>query len=266
MNAALPPGPLALALVQADARAGDVVANVAGAVAHVRAAAAAGARLVAFPELHLCRYDLAVLAARPGAWVTAADPRLDPLRAAAAATGATIAIGAALREADGAGALALLWVEPGGALRVYRKSHLHFTEEGLFSPGPGPALFAVDGWAVAPAICLDAAHPGHALAATAAGAHLYLGASLYWRGEERRLDLQYGARAMDGRIFSAVANHLGVAGGQPACGRSGVWGPDGARVAGVRHARPAVVHARLEPAALAAYATTTRSRPPRLAP
>jgi predicted amidohydrolase len=249
-----PAAPLRLAVVQADAAPGDVGANVRAAVGAVEAAAAAGARLVAFPELFLCRYDLAGLAARPASWLHPEDARLAPLRAASAATGAAVAVGAALRAGDGARWLATLWVEPGGGLGVYAKAHLHPTEQGLFVPGPGPAVFAVGDWRVAPAICLDAAHPAHAMAAAARGAHLYLGASLYWRGEERRMGLQYGARAMDHRMYSAVANHLGVAGGGPSCGRSAVWGPDGVAVAALGHARPAVLHATLEPSALAAYA------------
>jgi predicted amidohydrolase len=88
-------------------------------------------------------------------------------------------------------------------------------------------VLEVDGWKVALALCLDAAHPAHAEWAARSGADVYAVSALYTAGEDHRLGLHLGARAMDNRMFSVLANLGGATPSGPSCGLSGFWGPDG---------------------------------------
>ncbi|MFI5302576.1 MAG: carbon-nitrogen hydrolase family protein, partial [Polyangiales bacterium] len=115
------------------------------------------------------------------------------------------------------------------------------------------APFEVRGWRVAVGICFDVAHPRHAEAAALAGADLYVASSLYWSGEERRVDLHLGARAMDHRMFTALANYAGTTGGFVSCGGSGAWKPNGEPLLRADGAVETTVIVDLDPAELRRY-------------
>jgi predicted amidohydrolase len=249
----MPQTPLRIALAQAVSVPGDVEANVRRAAAVVEEAAARGARLVAFPELFLTGYEPALLAETPAAWFEVADARLDPVRRACAAMELTAILGAPLRTKDGARKIAAPIVGPRGDVGVSLKEHVHGSEATLFTGGSPLAPFDVDGWRVAVAICFDGAHPRHAERAARDGADLYVSSALYWEGEERRCDLHLGARAMDNRIFSALANHAGTTGGYRSLGMSGAWGPRGEVLARAANADVALVLVDLEVTALDAF-------------
>ena len=188
-----------------------------------------------FPELSLTGYDLDGLA-DPERWVTAADPRLDGLREICRRTGITAVVGAPFREADGTPRLASLALHPNGGLEAGFKVWLHGPEQQYFRAGDQAAILDLDGWKIALAICLDTARPVHAGGAAEAGADIYAVSALYTAGEDHRLALHLGARAMDNRMFSVLANLGGTTGLGPSAGGSGFWGPDGARdPAGRRH-------------------------------
>ncbi|MGX1161642.1 putative amidohydrolase [Arthrobacter sp. SLBN-100] len=185
-----------------------------------------GARLVVFPELSLTGYRLDLLE-HPGSWLVPDDERLADIREICRRTGITAVLGAALREAGGTPRLASVAVHPDGSTEAAFKTHLHGPERELFAPGEGPTLILVDGWHVALALCLDTSVPAHAGDAAAAGADLYCVSALYTENEEHRLALHLGARAMDNRMFTALANLGGSSPLGASCGLSGFWGPDG---------------------------------------
>jgi 5-aminopentanamidase len=247
MTRSLPGHPLRLALAQVEAVPGDVAANLAQAVDITRRAAGEGARLVAFPEVSLTGYELAFLAEGPEGWFTPADPRLAPLRGVCRDAGITAVVGGAVLEPEGTPRLAAFVLSPDGGLRCWHKQHVHDTERELFRPGVAGAPFAVDGWSVALGVCFDAAHPSHAADAAERGADLYLVTALYACGEERRVDLHLGARAMDNRMFSALANYAGTTGGFASIGGSGVWRPTGDVARRADGAEPALVVVDLDP-------------------
>jgi predicted amidohydrolase len=246
----LPPTSLRIALAQQIAIAGDVDANVTRAASVIADAAATGAHLVAFPEVFLAGYELALLARTPHAWIQEDDARLEPIRHACAATGVTAILSAAMRTSSGAKVIGAPVIGPSGDVGVSLKEYLHSSETTLFSAGKPMAPFEVNGWRVAVALCFDATKPDHAERAARAGADLYLSCALYDDTEVRRADLIHGARAMDNRIFSALANYAGTTGGFRSCGMSGVWGPRGDVVAHATDASPTIVVANLEPEAL----------------
>ena len=248
----MPELPLRLAIAQCLSTPGDVAANAAASARTVVAARERGAELVVFPELSLTGYDLPLLEATPAAWVTRDDARLDPVRRACADSGVTAVLGAPMR-AGAENRIAALIIDGGGAVHVSDKVHVHASEAHLFAPGEAAPPFELHGWKVAVAICFDAARPRHADEAAGRGAELYLVSALYVVGEERRVDLHLGARAMDHRMFAVLANHAGRPGGHVSIGGSGVWRPDGSVQVREPSADEALLVAELDPAAVNAY-------------
>jgi predicted amidohydrolase len=220
---------LTVAAVQSVAQPGGIAANIGEHIRLLEDADGHGARLAVFPELSLTGYDLSLLADE-SYWLTSPSAQLAPLQAACEDMGIIAAVGAAVREPDGTPRLASVLVRPGAAPLIAGKMHLHGPEAELFEPADQPTLVDIDGWNVALAVCFDVAQPSHAAEAAAAGADLYAASAVYVVGEERRLDLHFGARAMDSRFFALLANAGGESTLGPSCGLSGVWGPDGHRM------------------------------------
>lgn len=221
---------LTVAVVQSESAPGDVEANVAAVVAAAEAARELGARLLVLPELSLTGYELDLLS-DDDLWLTVDDERLAPLRTAVAETGVSIVLSAALTLSGSTRELAAVVLLADGSVVTQGKQHLHGQEVDLFSPGTSTTTVDVDGWSVALAVCLDVAHPAHAARARELGADVYVASTLYTEGDERRIDVHGAARAMDQRMFSVIANHVGATGAGFACGSSGTWAPDGERLA-----------------------------------
>ncbi|MDQ4492142.1 carbon-nitrogen hydrolase family protein [Sinomonas sp. ASV486] len=243
---------LTVAAVQSVALPGGVSANVDEHIRLLEDADGHGARLAVFPELSLTGYDLDLLADE-SAWLTSPSAQLGELQAACEDMGIAAAVGAAVREPDGTPRLATILVRPGTAPLIAPKMHLHGAEKDLFEPGSRPTVVDIDGWNVAFAVCFDAAHPSHAEQAAAAGADLYAASAVYVVGEERRLDLHFGARAMESRFFALLANAGGASTLGESCGLSGIWGPDGHRMVTAAGTGSEVVPAVLFRSALTRY-------------
>ena len=240
---------LTVAAVQSVPRPGGLAANITEHVGLLEDAHGHGARLVVFPELSLTGYDLDLLADESN-WLTSPSAQLSDLQVACERMGIVAVVGAAVREPDGTPRLASVMVRPGTAPLIAGKMHLHGREPELFEPAVQPTVVDVDGWSVALAVCFDVAEPSHAAEAAAAGADLYAASAVYVRGEERRLDLHFGARAMDSRFFALLANAGGESALGPSCGNSGIWGPDGHRIVHASGTGPEVVTALLFRSAL----------------
>lgn len=217
---------LTLSAIQYEALDGGVAANVPEHIRLIEDAESHGARLVIFPELSLTGYRLNLLEG-PEEWLSAADRRLGGIREICRRTGITAVVGAAFTQDDGTPRLASLAIHASGAIEPSFKTWLHGPEQGLFVAGSHPAVLEIDGWKIALAICFDAARPGHAEWAAGAGADVYAVSAVYRAGEDHRLGLHLGARAMDNRMFSVLANLAGTTPLGPSCGLSGFWGPDG---------------------------------------
>ncbi|WP_413250569.1 carbon-nitrogen hydrolase family protein [Sinomonas flava] len=220
---------LTVAAVQSVPLPGGIAANIDEHIRLLEDADDHGARLAVFPELSLTGYDLSLLSDEAN-WLTSPSAQLAQLQAACEDMGIIAVVGAAVREPDGTPRLASVLVRPGAAPLIAGKVHLHGAEAELFEPADQPTLVDVDGWSLALAVCFDVAQPSHAAEAAAAGADLYAASAVYVVGEERRLDLHFGARAMDSRFFALLANAGGESALGRSCGLSGVWGPDGHRI------------------------------------
>ncbi|MGW8645940.1 carbon-nitrogen hydrolase family protein [Micromonospora chalcea] len=255
---ALPARPLTVAAVQAQPVPGDVAGNARAAARLV--ARAEGARVVVLPELFLPAYHPPTLGADPeGTDVAAdadgrvADPRLDPLRTAAADAGAAVVIGAAVRHPDRRRTISSLVVDPAGTVTAaYDKQQLWSGERELFDAGRRGATLDVDTWRLGLGVCYDGCFPEHARAAAGDGAHGYLCPSGYLAGSAHRRDLYYAARALDNTMYVVFANAVGGADPWRFNGGAAVYDPEGRPLARGADTGEDVLVATLDPDALAA--------------
>ena len=132
-------GTLRIGLAQMNAAVGDFSRNVAGILAKVDEAEAAGVDLLVFPELALCGYPPEDLLHAPS-FVAACRAALDEVRARVADM--VVVLGTVAGEADLYNAAAVL--HRGSVVHTYHKVHLPnygvFDELRYFEPG-GEDLF-----------------------------------------------------------------------------------------------------------------------------
>ena len=224
-------GPLVVAVAQPSCGAHDVAAN---ARAHAALVRAAGARVVAFPEMSLTGYELDAGTVVPG------DPRLAPLVEACAEVGALALAGApvpstdpAASGADGGACIGVLAIDGEGAKVAYRKVHPGGAEPQRFAAGPGPRVVEVDGWRLGLAVCRDTGIPAHAAATAGLGMDAYVAGVLEMVDDAPVIEQRACRIASDHGVWVAVASFAGGTGGgyDRAAGRSGVWSPSGEAVA-----------------------------------
>lgn len=220
-----------VAVAQAAAVSRDVAANTDTALHLLSAAADQGAKLVVFPELFLCGYDLDAIAARPDrAAVSLGDESIGRLRERCAALGLAAVVGACVAHVEDRSYLtnsALVVDDRGALIAVYDKINLWTTERPLFRPGDHLVRCELAGIEVGLAICYDAGFPEHTRALARAGAELIVCPSAFVRGaEEHRYDLYYPMRALENTVYLAVANLVG--GADPGFfGRGAIFDPAG---------------------------------------
>lgn len=207
---------LVVAVSQPPVTSFDVAAN---AVTHAAVVRAAAARVVVFPELSLTGYELAAPLLEP------ADPRLEPLVTACAATDTVALAGAPVAGPH----IAMLAIDGNGVRVVYRKQNPHPGDEARFAPGPSPEVLEVDGWRLGLAICRDTGLPDHATQTAALGIDAYVAgaadepsADVVMAERARRVATTHGVWV----AFACFAGPTGDPFPQTA-GRSGIWTPDG---------------------------------------
>ncbi|WP_412078091.1 carbon-nitrogen hydrolase family protein [Streptomyces xanthophaeus] len=207
----------------------DVRANAAQAAALAASAREQGAELVVFPELTLTGYELEALAADPGLWTAADDPRLDPVRSAGIAT----AVNVALPSGGPRPLIATLVHDADGAhVTTYAKQHLYRHEREQFAAGGGDGCFELGGIRFSLGICYDNHFPELTGRAAADGCRVHLASSLYGTGDgiHERATVHPGI-AEDHGLYVVLANHVGPAGPWTGCGRAAIWAPGGALLA-----------------------------------
>jgi len=203
---------LRVAAAQIDVTVGDLAGNVARILAGIDTAEAAGADLVAFPELAVTGYPPEDLLLRP-AFVAEAQRALEKV---AARTGQTVAVvGFPLAERDLYNAAAVC---AGGSVRgIYRKWLLPnygvFDEARYFTPSDDPgSLFVVNGVRVAVSICEDVWTPTGPIAAQAAGGAelaVNINASPYYEGRIAERTTMLATRAADHSVPILYVNLVG---------------------------------------------------------
>lgn len=238
---------LRLALVQANPTVGDLAGNSEQARAAVAQAAAAGAQLVALPEMFLTGYPIEDLALRPS-FQTASRATVEELARQLEADGhgaLPVVVGYLDRSNDASDRLgrprggpvnAAAVLQHGSIVARYDKHHLPnygvFDEFRYFVPGGRPCVLDIGGVDVALAICEDLWQEGGPVAeARGSGLLLVINGSPYERDkDDTRLELcQRRAREL-----GATLAYVNMTGGQDELvfdGDSLVVGPDGRLIA-----------------------------------
>ncbi|MGA2136474.1 MAG: carbon-nitrogen hydrolase family protein [Bryobacteraceae bacterium] len=219
---------ITIAAAQSASVCGEVEWNVARHLRFADIAAEKGVQLLVFPELSLIGYELGVARAHAMDPETAA---LDPLRKLAVEARMTIVAGAPLLNDQGQMHIAAFAFLPDGSAAVYTKEHVHSSEMGVFTSGPGGPELRVEDATVALAICADASHPQHAAKAAARGANVYAaGVMIDAAGYARKIPLLE-SYAREHRMAVLMANYSGSTGGDVSAGKSSLWSEDGHLVA-----------------------------------
>ena len=223
------PRVLRVALGQLNTTVGDLEGNSRRLVEWIGEARAAGADLVAFPELALTGYPPEDLLLKPS-FIRANLAALD--RVVAASRGIAVIAGFVDMDSDIYNAAAFA---AGGELKgVYRKYYLPnygvFDEERYFRRGDRSPIFVYRGVRIGVSICEDAWYPTGPVSLQAlSGAELLvnINGSPYHAGKREARETMIRTRAMDSRAFMAWVN---TAGGQDELvfdGNSVMFGPEG---------------------------------------
>ena len=235
--------PLCVAAAQTPSVPGDLQRNLQTHLACVRAAAHQGVQLLQFPELSLIGYEPALIADHV---LTADHPALVALRQAAQSHHVALVVGApAVPEGEGALPAIGAWLlGPDGSVALYRKRHLHSSEETFASAGTQDAqVQLIAGEPTALAVCADITHPEHAQAARGAGAALYAAGVLISEKAYAVESTMLQGYARDHDMAVLAANYSGTSGGYVSAGRSAFWAPGGRCVAAAPDDAPCIVWA-----------------------
>jgi predicted amidohydrolase len=221
----------------------DPEINLRTAESAVRELARRGGQLAVLPELWLCGYRAASLAADARA---AAEPIDGPvqrrLAALAGATGMVLCAGT-FPELDGGQLFntAVVYGPAGDLLLRHRKAHLYGAEPVVFQPGNTVTTGDIAGIGrVGLCVCFDGDFPETARALRAAGADLVLHPSAYEAAVDRWWDTIYPANALCNGQWWISANQHGGTSADRMLGGSRVIAPDGRIVAAAPRHREAV--------------------------
>ena len=200
-----------LALSQMNALVGDIAGNTARIIADIDRARAAGADLVAFPELAITGYPPEDLLFKTS---FLRDNAAAMERVVAAARGLAVIVGFVAVGQDIANAAAVGY---DGQLRdIYRKMYLPnygvFDEARYFQPGRRCPVYRIHGAGVGVNICEDIWYPvGPAAVQRAAGAELLvnINGSPFHAGKAAAREKMIATRAADNGLFVAYLNMVG---------------------------------------------------------
>jgi predicted amidohydrolase len=199
-----------IAGVQMDCRLGAVADNLAVMRQHLSEAAAAGARLVIFPECALSGY---CFASRAEAWPHAQPvpgPATQVLGEDCRRLGVWVALGMLERAGDDLfNACAL--VGPDGSAVTYRKIHLPFLGVDRFTtPGNRPfAVHELGGLRVGMNICYDGSFPESSRVLMLLGADLILLPTNWPSGARSTVCHLVQSRALENHLYYAAVNRIG---------------------------------------------------------
>jgi predicted amidohydrolase len=239
------------ALLQSSGRPGSVDGNLKALDEAAGRAAAAGAGLLAAPEMFLTGYaigdDIARLAE------PADGDSADAVAEIAARHGVAIAYGYPERSGDTVFNSAQLISATGDRLANYRKTHLFGCfERDHFTPGEQPVVQAeLNGVRVGLMICYDVEFPENVRAHALAGTDLLIVPTAQMHPFQFVAESMIPVRAFENQMYVAYVNRVGQEGEFEFVGLSTLAGPDG--VARARAGRgEELVFADADPAFVAA--------------
>ncbi|MCX4432412.1 MULTISPECIES: carbon-nitrogen hydrolase family protein [Streptomyces] len=215
------------ALLQSSGRPGSVVENLKVLDEAAGRAAAAGAGLVAAPEMFLTGYaigdDIARLAEpADGDWA-------DAIAEIATRHGVAVAYGYPEREGETVYNSAQLISADGTRLANYRKTHLFGCfERDHFTPGEQPVVQAdLNGLRIGLMICYDVEFPENVRAHALAGTDLLVVPTAQMHPFQFVAESVVPVRAFENQMYVAYVNRVGPEGEFEFVGLSTLAGPDG---------------------------------------
>ena len=216
-----------IALNQLEMRWEDKTANLATAKAAVKAAAARGCDIIAFPEMTLTGFSMNTDAT--------AEPPGGPSERAfaelAAENGVAILAGLVERTERGCANLAVFFDSEGSIAAKYVKSRLFplAGEPERHIPGDGPKPFPVAGTPAAALICYDLRFP-ELFRAVAEDVRIFFVIANWPAARSDHWKTLLKARAIENQCFVAGVNRTGTApDGTEHSGDSAIFAPDGAQ-------------------------------------
>ncbi|MGW7822837.1 carbon-nitrogen hydrolase family protein [Streptomyces puniciscabiei] len=239
------------ALLQSSGRPGSIVENLKVLDEAAGRAAAAGAALLAAPEMFLTGYaigdDIARLAE------PADGPCADAIAETATRHGIAVAYGYPERDGVTVYNSAQLISADGTRLANYRKTHLFGCfERDHFTPGEQPVVQAeLNGLTVGLMICYDVEFPENVRAHALAGTDLLVVPTAQMHPFQFVAESMIPVRAWENQMYVAYVNRVGQEGEFEFVGLSVLAGPDGVARARAGRAEQLVV-ADADPAFLAA--------------
>ncbi|MCP1319667.1 carbon-nitrogen hydrolase family protein [Halomonas sp. 707B3] len=236
------PAPITIALAQLPVSKAAVDDNLQTHLAYIERAAALKANVVAFPELSLTGYELALLS-------QLAMPRDDAtfaaLTAAAVANNTVVIAGCPLHNPNGKPYIAAVICFPNGEHTFYLKQHLHEGEDVYCAPGTESGLINVNGTRIALAVCADFTHSIHAATAAKQQADVYLASALISPGGYANDAELLATIAKRHQLPVLLANHVSNTGGWQTCGNSGGWNAAGELTVKASGTQPSLVLCRI---------------------
>ncbi|MCS0604500.1 carbon-nitrogen hydrolase family protein [Streptomyces sp. LP11] len=239
------------ALLQSSGRPGSVGENLKVLDAAAARAAAAGAALLAAPEMFLTGYaigdDIARLAE------PADGDSADAIAETAGRHGIAIAYGYPERDGETVHNSAQLISADGTRLANYRKTHLFGGfERDHFTPGGQPVVQAeLNGLTVGLMICYDVEFPENVRAHALAGTDLLVVPTAQMHPFQFVAESMIPVRAFENQMYVAYVNRVGQEGEFEFVGLSVLAGPDGVALTRAGRAEQLVI-ADADPAFLAA--------------
>lgn len=187
-----------------------------------------GRRLVVFPECFLTGYMTQSLAETRERGLRADDTVFARLENACAMANAHIVVG--YLESDGEGLYnSVALIGPCGAIGRYRKQHLLMlgADRFVMPGGPSPRVFDTPLGRIGLMTCYDLRFPESARVLALAGADIIAMPTNWPVSATVLADHVTRVRALENRVFLAVADRPDVEAGAPFLGRSQIIDPDG---------------------------------------
>ncbi|MBX0296240.1 carbon-nitrogen hydrolase family protein [Haloarcula nitratireducens] len=210
---------------------------------------AADADLVVFPELATTGYH--VFEDLPDVAESVPGPTTERLGEAAAAADTAVLFGMPVRE-DSRVYNSAVWLDADGEVRTrYDKRHCWGGERDCFATGDEYAVVEAPFGRVGVQICYDLNFPAASAALARAGCDVLVNISAWTARMERDWHTLLPARALEQGAYVVGCNQAGTEAGRTFCGRSGVYEPDGTRIAALGDS-PGQLSVPLEPAVAAA--------------
>jgi predicted amidohydrolase len=239
-----------VAAVQMEPKLGQVAANLERILKRLAVAAAAGARLVVFPECALSGYGYS---SRDEGLARAVTTDSCPVQQVVAACGQyeCFCVFGMLERASDRMFNACVLAGPAGVIGTYRKVHLPFLGVDMFAD-PGDRPFAVHdaaGLKVGMHICYDGSFPETARVLTLLGADLLVLPTNWPTHSECAAEHMIPTRAMENTVYVMAINRVGDEGGFRFIGASSIVDPSGCVLARAGADSEEILLADIDPAA-----------------